>query len=125
MKATTIVDTTGVEIRDGERHEFPRPAGETVNHPDAWKLVAMGIAKPADEECLARCDQWAAKRGKPLEQCMAEAFHAHVRTRAGIHPEDFEKFDRGEITGYNPDGSFKPGPNAKSENHGGIIVVDE
>jgi hypothetical protein len=30
---------------------------------------------------------------------------------AGIHPDDFPLFDAGIITGYLPDGNYKPGPN--------------
>lgn len=28
-----------------------KPAGTVVEHPDAWRLVRMGVARPADEEC--------------------------------------------------------------------------
>lgn len=40
------------------------------------------------------------------------AIKAAERVAAGIHPDDFSRFDSGEIAGYNPDGSYIPGPNA-------------
>ena len=70
-------------------------------------LVEMGVAVPADEEC-------AIKAGMSHEAIRA-AQNAYERLAHGIAPEDFAKFDAGEIAGYNPDGSYIPGPNAKSE----------
>ena len=80
------------------------PAGHVIDHPDAHLLVGMGVAIPADEEC--------ARRAGMTEAQMAAAQHAARRLAAGIHPDDFAKFDAGEIAGYEPDGSYKPGPNA-------------
>jgi hypothetical protein len=62
----------------------------------------MGVAEPVDDECRTRANR--------TPEQMAAAAHAYERTRLGIHPEDFEKFDAGEIVGYNADGSYIPGP---------------
>jgi len=52
---------------------------------------------------------------------MAVVQHAQRRAAAGIHPEDFEAYDRGEMVGYFPDGSWVPGENA-DESEGGLIL---
>lgn len=77
--------------------------GAILETPDAWLLVQMGVALPADEDCRARA--------KMSPEKLAVAKHAYERLNAGIHPDDFQLFDTGIITGYNPDGSYKPGPN--------------
>lgn len=80
------------------------PVGTIIEHPEAFRLVRLGAAEPADEEC--------AQRANMTTEQMRVAQHHQRRTAAGIHPEDFEAFDRGEMAGYYPDGSFIPGPNA-------------
>ena len=77
--------------------------GAILQRPDCYMLVRMGVAEPADEEC----EQWAGMTGQQRQQ----AQHAARRLSAGIHPEDFGLFDAGIILGYNPDGTYKPGPN--------------
>jgi hypothetical protein len=77
--------------------------GAILERPDSYMLVRMGVAEPADEECRIAASMNAAQR--------AEAQHAARRLSAGIHPDDFRLFDAGIITGYNPDGTYKPGPN--------------
>ena len=77
--------------------------GAILERPDCYMLVRMGVAEPADEEC----EQWAGMNGQQRQQ----AQHAARRLSAGIHPEDFALFDAGIILGYNPDGTYKPGPN--------------
>ena len=81
--------------------------GAEHEHPDVWKLVFNGCAEPADEECEQRCAGW--------RDGLADRLHARDRLAKGIHPDDFDKYDRGEIDGYNPDGSYIPGPNARAE----------
>lgn len=71
---------------------------------DCWMLVQQGCAEPADDECDARA-------GRMTRERLAEAQHAYERVSRGIAPEDYERFDKGEIVGYNPDGTDKPGPN--------------
>lgn len=80
------------------------PAGTVIEHSDAFRLVQLGAAEPADEEC-----QRAA--GMSPRQFEA-AVRAQRRAAAGIHPDDFEAFDSGEMVGYYPDGSPIPGPTA-------------
>lgn len=77
--------------------------GAILERPDSYMLVRMGVAEPADEECRIAASMNASQR--------AEAQHASRRLAAGIHPDDFGLFDAGIITGYNPDGTYKPGPN--------------
>ena len=89
-----------------------KPAGTVLEDPRAFRLVQMGVAEPADEECAMRANR--------TPEQMAAAAHAYTRTAAGIHPEDFVKYDAGEIVGYNSDGSYIPGPNAPGE-----ILTDE
>lgn len=79
------------------------PIGTVIEDPQAYMLVRMGVAEPADAECEAA-------HGLTADQ-LAEARRVYPRTEAGIAPEDFELWDAGVIVGYNPDGSYKPGPN--------------
>lgn len=98
-------------MRTHPRDEFPdgiMPIGTIVSDtPDVLLWVRMGIAEPADEECSAQQNQ-------TPEQWQA-AKHAYDRVSAGIIPEDYAAFDTGMITGYYPDGSPIPGPNAVAE----------
>jgi len=80
--------------------------GAIWEHPHAFALVEMGCAVPADEECQIAC-------GMSPEDIRA-AMKAQEKVSLGIYPTDYEKFDAGEIVGYNPDGSYKPGPNWKA-----------
>jgi hypothetical protein len=77
----------------------------------------MGVAVPADEEC--------ANAANMTDMAMKTAQHAQRRTSMGIHPEDFEAFDSGEMEGYYPDGSDRPGPNATRSEGGLILGWDE
>ena len=78
--------------------------GAVVNHPMSYRLVRQGICEPADEECQIKANMTPAR--------MESAQHAYERLERGIHPTDFDRYDRGEMVGYNPDGSDIPGPNA-------------
>lgn len=111
MKATTVIVLgCGCKSCQGGSQgceDFPTgkiPIGTTREHPDAWKLVRLGAAVPADEECE--------KAANMSPEQMSAAQHAQIRATKGIVPEDFAAFDRGEMSGYNPDGSWIPGPNA-------------
>lgn len=74
-----------------------------VDHPKAYRLVQMGVAVPADAECEEAANMTAEE--------MNAAQHGAERLARGIRPEDYKLFDRGVILGYNPDGSYIPGPN--------------
>lgn len=95
-----------VRIVTANGREQPRAfwkVGAILDTPDCWRLVQMGCALPADEECAAAANRTA------LQLAAAQA--AYTRLAKGIHPDDFEKYNAGMIDGYNPDGSYKPGPN--------------
>lgn len=77
--------------------------GTVLEHPESYKLVQMGVAKPADDECVKAAGMDAAK--------MKAATQAYKRLEAGIAPEDFAAFDAGEMLGYDEDGEWIPGPN--------------
>lgn len=78
--------------------------GAIIDMPDCWRAVAHGWAEPADDEC-------AEAAGHMTREQLDAAQKAYTRINLGIHPEDYAAFDAGEILGYNPDGSYKPGPN--------------
>lgn len=106
MKAKLIIDRR-TPYRSDEFPDGVVPAGSVIDHPKAYMLVRMGVAEPADDECRLRAGL--------SESKMFAAQHAARRTRAGIIPDDFTLFDAGEISGYNPDGSYKPGPKATED----------
>lgn len=99
------------------------PAGTILENPDVHTLVRLGMAVPADDEC--------AKAAGMTPEQMKAAQHAQEKVRLGIHPDDFEAFDAGIMRGYNPDGTFIPGPNAPDQvveengRQGPIIIEDE
>jgi hypothetical protein len=80
-----------------------KPEGTLIDHPDAFRLVLMGVAVAADDEC--------AERANITPEQFARARHAYERVDRGISPDDFEAYDAGYMIGYNPDGTWKPGPN--------------
>lgn len=107
--APSAKDREGIEVREIPRNGGIRPVrlwkiGSIIDHPDSYILVRQGIAEPADEECRD-------KAAVSPEQ-FARAKHAYERQRRGIHPNDFGRYDRGEISRVRPDGSYEPGPNA-------------
>lgn len=108
LKMVAIDFHDQVEMREVLRNDEMKivpfwKAGAIYDHPDAFLLVQHGVAVPADEEC--------AKKARRTPEQMAASQRAYSRTAAGIHPDDNEKWELGQIVGYNPDGSFKPGPN--------------
>lgn len=80
--------------------------GGITTHPRCFRLVQMGVCEAVDEECIERANM--------SPERMAAAIYAYERMNRGIHPDDFKKYDAGEMTGYNPDGSDIPGPNAET-----------
>ena len=104
---------TGVEFPTPpeliERNGKPRwiwPPGTVIDHWQAYRLVQQGVAMPEDDDCRRAANR------TPVE--MEAAQHAYERLSRGIHPEDYDKYDRGEILGYNADGSYVPGPNSET-----------
>lgn len=97
-----------VELTTDRSAQFPdgkMPPGTVLDHPKAFWHVRLGTAEAADKECEL-------KANRTPEQ-LAAARAAYPKVAAGIAPEDYPAFDAGLMTGYNPDGSFKPGPNVE------------
>lgn len=91
------------------RQEWYFPKGTIHEHPECWRLVDCGIAKPADAECEARC-----KKMTPEERAQLEL--AYKADSLGIHdPVDRQLFFDGVIAGYEAVGNgqlaWLPGPN--------------
>lgn len=93
------------KVQAGNAHcrTMSKPAGTEIDHPQAFRLVQNGVAIPADDECAARCGMTPAD--------IRAAKQAYEKVSRGIAPQDYGLYDRGVIVGYNPDGSYKPGPN--------------
>lgn len=92
-----------------QRKYVQKPAGYEIEMSprDAVRSVSMGVSEPADEECLQLI------KSKFTE---AQLWNARIKQRfvaKGIHPDDYDKFDRGEIDGYAKDGSYILGPNGE------------
>lgn len=93
------------------------PAGHIIDNPQAYILVQIGAATAEDDECEK-------KAGLSSER-LQQAQYQYTRTRKGIHPDDFDRYDAGEIDGYNSDGTDKPGPNhVEEEEESNIILPD-
>lgn len=74
---------------------------------DCWMAVKCGWADPVDDECDAMS-------GRMSRERLDAAQRAYTRVAKGIHPEDAEAFDAGEILGYDPlTGDYIKGPNWK------------
>ena len=84
--------------------EGTKPKGTVIEHVQAFWLVLNGCAEPADEEC--------AKRAGMTPEEIAVAHEHYQMLDAGVTPEDRDAWQRGYMRGYNPDGTWKPGPRA-------------
>lgn len=73
------------------------------DHPTGYKLVRNGDAIPMDEECELAS-------GLRPEQLTVVQYNRE-RLARGINRDDWESYDAGYMTGYNPDGDWIPGPN--------------
>ena len=109
---TAAKDAKGIEVREVRRNGETVPVrfwtkGATIEHPDAYRLVQMGIAEPADDECKEKANR--------TEEQLKAARYAYERQVRGIAPDDFDRYDRGEISRMLPDGTYEPGPNAVEE----------
>ena len=99
-------DTHEVEIKRNYRQVKVRMwnKGVVLEHPESFRLVQMGIAIHADDECKDRANM--------NPEMIENAAFAYERLQRGIYIDDFDRYDRGELIGYNADGSDIPGPNA-------------
>jgi hypothetical protein len=77
--------------------------GAVLEHPQAFWLVKQACAIPADDDCRLRA--------RMTQKKMDAAKSSYDRLMAGVSVEDYDLYDNGIIAGYNPDGSYKPGPN--------------
>lgn len=85
-------------IRDMDSSDgSPKTTGTIIDHPKAFRLVQMGVAVPEDDECRDRA-------GMTPER-MEQAKLAYERADKGIHPDDFDDFDSGAMSGYDAEGS--------------------
>lgn len=73
------------------------------DHPTGYRLVQNGDAIPMDEECELAA-------GLKPEQLTVVQYNRE-RLARGIHPDDWEAYDKGYMVGYQPDGTWQPGPN--------------
>jgi len=102
MKAKLVIDVQAVPLveddrlvmRDGRKYW---PSGTVLEDERAYRLVQMGVAVPDDAECHDAAGM--------TEAQMQAAQHAQKRVAKGIHPDDYEAFDAGEMTGYDEDGN--------------------
>lgn len=97
-------DASRMEQRDGRWYWR---VGAQIENPRAYLLCINGDADPADEECQERVEAWRQRHGVTRKMSIS----ARERLARGIHPVDFDRYDAGEIIGYNADGSYKRGPN--------------
>ena len=79
------------------------PVDSIIDDPKAYRLVQMGVAEPADDECRKRAAM------SPDEMKKAQSHQEMVAK--GIQPEDYERYQDGEILGYDEEGNDIPGPN--------------
>ena len=98
--APGVTDERVITLDDGRRMW---PAGTIIDHPRAHRLVEMGMAEPADEDCTLRaCMTKDEMKAAQIKQTMLGK---------GIHPDDYQRYLDGEILGYYEDGEDIPGPN--------------
>lgn len=82
---------------------YMQPAGTIIDHWQAFRLVQQGCAEPYDDDCRERAGMTPEK--------FAAARRAYDFLEKGIAREDWEAYERGEMTGYDLDGNWIPGPN--------------
>lgn len=111
-------DKTATRILPEGAVEHPKasPAGTIIVDHNCHMLVRMGVAIPANDECTRAANM--------SDEQLTEAQRVYPRLDAGILPEHFAAWDAGIMTGYNPDGSWIPGPNAP-DNMEELELADE
>jgi len=103
--APRAIGWPGLFKKDDGKWYFP--AGYITDLPDCYRLVQMGVAEPADEECTLRACMTSAE--------MKAAQRQQDMVGKGIHPDDYQRYLDGEIIGYDEDGNDLPGPNWQEE----------
>jgi len=91
MKATLLNDEEMVNPlylsavdKKGIQPILPIPAGTVMDNPDAWMLVALNKAVPADDECKERIDRWL---GNPKRLALIEQIK-RLRAANGVKALD-------------------------------------
>jgi len=107
-KYVTRVHEPRKQHHDDERLEqvdgqYYWPVGLIEEHPNAFMLVKMGIAEPADDECRLAAAMSSVE--------MASAQRQQQMVSKGILPDDYQRYLDGEILGYDANGNDIPGPN--------------
>lgn len=111
----------------------PAPAGSVIEGPDCWQIVTAGHAVPHDTECADQV--WRDKfPGEPIEDgglsddqlarlrtCVEKLIRNGAAVARGIHPEDYEDFYAGRMTGYDPE-TGEPIPGENAEYNGPLIL---
>lgn len=99
--------------------------GTVLETETAHLLVCNGDAVPHDDECARRCyrklfpkqavdDVLSEDELNQLKLRVTQLIRQKDPVAAGIHPEDYDDFFAGKMTGYDPDtGDPSPGPNAE------------
>ncbi len=101
MKCKLLHDTPAAPTMPPNKDILP--AGHIVDHPNAYLLVQLGMAESVDDECRKAVDR--------TPEQLKQARYEYLRTKKGIHPDDYAKYDARVMDGYNADGTDKPGPN--------------
>jgi hypothetical protein len=97
MKATSRTDPKNIHISECGRLRLVKE-GTVIDHPEAFRLCMMGVAKPVDDECLKRLayegwgpehfdDKWQAAADQ-MEQWEAGIRAANTSTPAPIEGQD-------------------------------------
>lgn len=86
--------------------------GDVFEHPNAYQLVKLGYAEPADDECRNSIPETF------TPEVAAHVRHCSERAEAGIAVEENPFYDAGYMTGYTkpgegvgPNGDWIEGPN--------------
>lgn len=104
MKATLAVALPATAKSAHKARGGKVPAGTEIDGPAALFYVGMGAARPADDECRARCGL----TPEQIEQKIAR----YGEKLAGIQPGDLAAYRAGAMLGYDPaTGNWIPGPN--------------
>lgn len=121
MKAKLIREMDQLDHEKLDANKKPTvkkvPAGTIIDHPDAFLLVRQGCAVAADEECQQKAGMTAGR--------LAAAQYAYGRTAAGINPDDFAAYDAGLMSGYESDGSWKPGPASEQDDDEPLLAPED
>lgn len=103
MKAKLIREVQRL-VRDYDRRTRKRrlrievvPPGTAIAGRNVHLLCLQGIAVPLDAECRALV--------KMTDAEIETAAKAYEKIDRGIHPEDYDAFERRLMAGYKPDGT--------------------